>query len=44
MELRGLNWHGQKLEDGSELWPNLKGAICNLTKIKKSFKIGVLVW
>ena len=30
LKLRGLNWHGQNLEDWIELWPNLKGVICNL--------------
>jgi hypothetical protein len=30
MKLRGLNWNGQNLEDSIELWPNLKGIMCNL--------------
>ena len=30
IKVRGLNWNGQNLKDWSELWPNLKGVICNL--------------
>ena len=30
MKLRELNWNGQNLEDSIELWPNLKGVMCNL--------------
>ena len=33
MKVRGLNWHGQNLKDWIELWPNLKGVICNLAFI-----------
>ena len=34
MKLRGLNWNGQNLEDWTELWPNIEGAMCNLAKRK----------
>jgi hypothetical protein len=30
MKLRGLNWNGQNLKDSIELWPKLKGVMCNL--------------
>ena len=30
MKLRKLNWNDQNLEDWIELWPKIKGEICNL--------------
>ena len=33
MKLKGLNWNGQNLEYWIELWPNIKGVMCNLAFI-----------